>query len=115
MTPVLRCLILTPLLVVAAARGADAATIDPTHALHQAEAALSERYAALWGRLAPAERLAFAERERRWLAAERWTEKDACTAVRGQQAGLACTIEVTLRHVRELDAATRPATAAYVR
>lgn len=85
-------------------------------AQEQAEAQLSARYASLWAQLPAAQRPAFSARERQWLNAGRWQEKDACVAERGAQIGTqagaqadpqvgsACVVEVTLRHVRALGA-----------
>ena len=92
-----------PLAVPALATAGALTDDEPTVA--QAEAALSQRYAALWARLGAAERTALAERERQWLAHGRWEEKDACVAARGAQAGSACLAEVTLRHALSLGAA----------
>ena len=72
-------------------------------AQEQAEAQLSERYAHLWAQLPATQRPAFSARERQWLNSGRWQEKDECVAERGADAGPACLLEVTLRHVHALD------------
>jgi len=68
----------------------------------QAEALLSQRYETVWATLPPSERAAFSARERKWLNAGRWQEKDRCVIERGPDWGRACLTEVTLRHALTL-------------
>ena len=70
-----------------------------------ATALLSRNYAQVWARLPDAERAAFAAGEKRWLASERWQEKDACVAslpVSAAAHGSACLAQVTLRRAERL-------------
>ena len=70
-----------------------------------ATAVLSQNYAQVWARLPAGERAAFAAREKRWLASERWQEKDACVAglpSAGAARDTACLAQVTLRRAETL-------------
>ena len=70
-----------------------------------ATALLSQNYAQVWARLPTTERAAFAAREKRWLASERWQEKDACVASLPAAADTheaACLAQVTLRRAENL-------------
>ena len=67
-----------------------------------ATAVLSQHYAQVWAKLPAAERPAFAAREKRWLASERWQEKDACVASAPAAHDAACLVQVTLRRAERL-------------
>ena len=96
---------------VAGSAGAPCSAADSTLAactdadVEAATALLSKHYAQVWARLPAPERAAFAAREKRWLASERWQEKDACVASQATSAGAhdtACLAQVTLRRAERL-------------
>jgi uncharacterized NAD(P)/FAD-binding protein YdhS len=110
MTPSLRPILLHAVFAIGCATALTAQAYSPAeHRAHDALAALSARYTALWTQMPAAERPGFAREQRHWLHVTRWEEQRRCAEAHPGAAGggrdeiaAACLAEVTLRHLNTL-------------